>query len=211
MFTELTFDELNRMNKTKKSIDFERYFDEMDLTKDQKRKRILLAEKLEDKILNILALIFTMQQYSSVDWSKIERDIENMYLEILIEDEALDTTMRQYARTFSQNIIKSTQNNESNLYYYTGDRAKWISENEANTIWNYLEFLQAINEGKTRKQWIDKRDDRERESHIKVGRTVKPIGEYFLVGNSLLLYPKDYSADADLSEIVNCRCSIKYY
>lgn len=58
---------------------------------------------------------------------------------------------------------------------------------------------------------MDIRDKKERETHLRVGRTIKPIEEPFVVGESLMQYPKDTSLGADSSEIVNCRCTIRYF
>ena len=57
---------------------------------------------------------------------------------------------------------------------------------------------------------VDIRDKRERKDHREVGGTIKPITEPFLVGDSVMDYPKDTSYGASASQIVNCRCSIKY-
>jgi hypothetical protein len=88
----------------------------------------------------------------------------------------------------------------------------YIAENEANTSYAYIEYIQAIKQGKTRKQWLDIKDNKERKTHLRVGSEVKPIREPFKVGDSLMLFPKDkktYSADD--KEVVNCRCSIRYF
>jgi hypothetical protein len=76
---------------------------------------------------------------------------------------------------------------------------------------NHAEYAQAVGSGKTKKQWIDMKDSRERATHLVVGGTVLPIGDYFVVGDSLMLYPKDDSAGAGLEEICGCRCTIKYF
>ena len=97
------------------------------------------------------------------------------------------------------------------MYYYSSDRAIFIAENESLICWNHQDFSDAIKSGKRRKQWMDVRDKKERETHLQVGRTVNPINEPFLVGNSLMQYPKGTSFGASSSEIVNCRCTIKYF
>ena len=87
----------------------------------------------------------------------------------------------------------------------------FIAENEANTDMNYLEYVKAVNDGKTKKKWIDMKDKRERKTHLKVGSMTIPIERPFPVGDSLMQFPKDFSLGADAKEIVNCRCSIQYY
>lgn len=110
----------------------------------------------------------------------------------------------------SYQIIESVQNNPDDPFYVAPDRAKYLAENEANTSLNHQDFVDAIAAGKTRKKWVDIRDDRERPDHRKVGGTIKPITEPFLVGDSIMDYPKDTSYGASANQIVNCRCTIKY-
>jgi hypothetical protein len=85
------------------------------------------------------------------------------------------------------------------------------AENEANSVKNYTDYRKAIEKGKTKKKWIDMRDKRERKTHLEVGGTVIPINEPFVVGNSLMMFPKDDSLGAADKEIINCRCSVKYF
>ena len=48
MLSARTFDEVNNMNQTYRAIDFETYFGEMELSEEEKNKRISLAERLEE-------------------------------------------------------------------------------------------------------------------------------------------------------------------
>ena len=118
--------------------------------------------------------------------------------------------MDNYIQNISYQIIESVQNNPDDPFYVSPDRAKYLAENEANTSLNHQDFVDAIAAGKTRKKWVDIRDDRERPDHRKVGGTIKPITEPFLVGDSIMDYPKDTSYGASANQIVNCRCTIKY-
>ena len=60
------------------------------------------------------------------------------------------------------------------------------------------------------KTWLATRDSRTRETHdIADGQTVA-MDELFNVGGSLLDFPGDFSNNADVSEIVNCRCTLIY-
>lgn len=105
----------------------------------------------------------------------------------------LDEYMDNYIQNISYQIIESVQNNPDDPFYVSPDRAKYLAENEANTSLNHQDFVDAIAAGKTRKKWVDIRDDRERPDHRKVGGTIKPITEPFLVGDSIMDYPKDTS------------------
>jgi len=60
------------------------------------------------------------------------------------------------------------------------------------------------------KEWETVIDGLERETHYDAnGQTVNHT-DAFLVGDSALLYAGDTSLGAELKEVVNCRCSIKY-
>lgn len=207
----MDYDELNELVGMNRSEDYEDYFGIMDLSDSDKEKRIELAERLEDNFLLVLAFLFTMQQYQSINWQTIRTRFESAYRDALTNIITIDEYLDSYIRQFSYDVAESTQNRVNDPYYYSLDRSRVMAENESNTAWNYSDFQSAIQSGYTRKQWIDIRDRRERESHRAVGGTVKPIDEPFVVGSSFMNYPKDTSYGASSSEIVNCRCSIRYF
>ena len=211
MFEQMTFDELNKLVGKKQSDPYEIYFGEMDLTETEIKKRIALAEKLEENFLFAMALLFTMTQYNSVNYEQIRNKFEKSYFKAIGGIIIADDYIKQYIKNFSYDITDSTKAHADDMYYYSSDRAIFIAENESLICWNHQDFSDAIKSGKRRKQWTDVRDKKERETHLQVGRTVKPINEPFLVGNSLMQYPKDTSFGASSSEIVNCRCTIKYF
>ena len=67
----MDYDELNELVGMNRSEDYEDYFGIMDLSDSDKEKRIELAERLEDNFLLVLAFLFTMQQYQSINWQTI--------------------------------------------------------------------------------------------------------------------------------------------
>lgn len=212
MFEGMSFDELNQLNAGKRSVDYETYFGEMELSEEEKKKRISLAKSFENEFLIVLAYLFSLQQYNQgINWENIRRRFEEGYLTAVSGAIAVDEYIQSYARQFSYYVSDSTKNHEEDPYYYSFDRSIWMAENESNTSFNYQEFSDAIKAGKTKKKWVDIRDTKERETHRKVGGTVKKITEPFLVGESIMMYPKDTSFGAESSEIINCRCTIKYF
>lgn len=211
MFGQVTFDELNKLVGKNRSEPYKVYFGEMDLTESEINERITLAEKLEENFLFVMALLFTMAKYNSVNYEQIRNKFEKSYFKAIDGIIIADDYMNQYIRNFSYDITDSTKAHADDMYYYSSDRAIFMAENESLTCWNHQDFSDAIKSGKRRKQWMDVRDKKERETHLQVGRTVKPIEEPFLVGNSLMQYPKDTSLGASSSQIVNCRCTIKYF
>lgn len=211
MFEGMTFDELNELVENPRSEPPTEYFGVMELSEQEKKKRIALAEDLDRNFLEIFILLFLMQQYNALDWEKAREKFNDAYIKNISKYFIPDNELKMNIRTFSYDIIDATKRHESDPYYYSQDRCRAVSCNESNNSMSYQEFSLAVKSGKTMKEWIDIKDKRERETHQKVGRTSKPIKEPFLVGESLMLFPRDKSLGAHLKEIVNCRCSIRYY
>ena len=205
------YDELNEIVGMDRSEDFPDYFDVMDLSDQDKEKRITLAEKLEDNFLFVLAYLFAIQQYANVDWEEIRIRFESAYRGALENTIIIDEYLDLYIRQFAYDMVDSTQSHIDDPYYYSHDRARFAAENESNSSWNYADYQEAIQNGKTKKRWVDVGDKRERDSHRQVGGTIKPIDEPFAVGGSLMQFAKDTSLGAASSEIINCRCKTIYY
>ena len=206
------FEELNNIEVSKpRSIPYEEYFGEMDLSDEQKEKRISFAEQMDDVMLFIFALFTVYRSYEmEPSYSFIVNELVDEYKLVAGNYTEIDKHLNDYIEEFSNNIVETTIKNQSDPYYMSDDRASYVAENEANTTLNYVQFQEAIKSGKTQKEWVDMRDRRERKSHLKVGGTKIPIRDAFVVGNSLMMFPKDDSLGAEASEIINCRCSVKY-
>lgn len=211
MFDGLSFDELNSLLANKRSMSFEQFFGEMELSDDEIQQRIELAEKLEDGFLFVLALLFTMQQYNEVNWERARQEYENRYLSALAGYVTITPYIRQYVRDMSYDIMDSTKKHQAEYYYYSPDRGKFMAECEANTTRSYQCNEDAIAQGKTMKRWLTMRDKRVRTTHKEVGGTSKPIGEPFYVGGSLMMFPRDTQYSPPNSLVCGCRCSIIYY
>ena len=211
MFEGLSFDELNNLVANKRSMSFEQFFGEMELSDEEIQQRIELAEKLEDGFLFVLALLFTMQQYNEVNWERARQEYENRYLSALAGYVTITPYIRQYVRDMSYDIMDSTKKHQSEYYYYSPDRGKFMAECEANTTRSYQCNEDAIAQGKTMKRWLTMGDKRVRTTHKEVGGTSKPIGEPFYVGGSLMMFPRDTQYSPPNSLVCGCRCSIEYY
>ena len=211
MFDGMSFDELNSLLANKRSMSFEQFFGDMELSDDEIQQRIELAEKLEDGFLFVLALLFTMQQYNEVNWERARQEYENRYLSALAGYVTITPYIRQYVRDMSYDIMDSTKKHQSEYYYYSPDRGKFMAECEANTTRSYQCNEDAIAQGKTMKRWLTMGDKRVRETHKEVGGTSKPIGEPFYVGGSLMMFPRDTQYSPPNSLVCGCRCSIEYY
>lgn len=206
------FDELSDISeKNMRSIPYDEYFDEMDLTEEEKEKRKQFSREFEDVMLFIFALLSVMRQYGSINKKYIIGQLQSRYSELVLQYMDIDKYLDDYIADFSIETVDTTIKHIDDPFYLSNDRGILISENEANGIFNYGEFSEAIKAGKKRKQWVDVRDRKERKTHREVGGMVIPIEDAFIVGNSLMLFPKDTSLGAEMKEIANCRCTVKYF
>lgn len=230
-----SFDEVNDILGYSRSETYDKYFGDMDLTDEEKSKRIDIAKELEAGFLYVLAYIFTSAEYDNLDWYTIRLEFERVYREAISGVIDIDDYIDNYIYQFAEDVTSSTRSHiggdinsglktrdgafligalavsQEDLYYISHDRAIFIAENEANSFWNYGDYKAAILSGKSMKQWIDIRDRKERETHRRVGGTIISIYEPFMVGSSFMEFPKDTSYGASASEIVNCRCSARYF
>lgn len=211
MFEGLPFDEINSLIPNKRSMSFEQYFGEMQLTDEEIQNRIELAEKLEDGFIFVLALLFTMQQQNLMDWERARQEYENRYLAALVGYVTITPYIQNYIKSMSYDIMDSTRNHQNDIYYYSPDRSRFMAENESNFARSYQVNEDAVASGFKRKRWITMRDNKVRETHREVDGQVRAIDNLFYVGGSLMGYPRDGSLGASSSEIVGCRCSIQYF
>ncbi len=202
----LPIDEINR------SIPYREYFGIMALTEKQKKDRIAFAERLEDELFLIYMLFSTLKDYSVTDDKIIVRQLTQAYLDV-VSTFAIpqDDYILEIAALFATDFVRTTIKHIEEAWYTSQDRVMYNAENEANTVLNYKDYIDAIGKGYTRKTWITENDLRVRDTHIPLEGETIPISDLFVVGNALMRYPKDleYAADSP-EEIVNCRCSIKY-
>jgi len=217
------FDELNSSDKKwKRSIPYEKYFGEMELSDEEKEKRIELAKKIEIAFVYLFSLI-ELNEFEDKD--DLYNTTYDMYLGVAndymnategtlayinsyvssIVDEIIDTTLENTQETEDEEIDETDY-----AYYLSLDRAMFIAENEANAIANYKQLYDALKKGLTQKTWLTMKDKRVRHTHKKIDEHTIPILSTFDVGGSKMLYPKDTSHHADDKEIINCRCVCLY-
>lgn len=238
MASILTFDELNRLEG--KSISHEDYFSAIPgLSKTQVRKRIKLAKDIDENVKKVFDLIPFLLFHNKIDWNELETQIEDlMFLAVsgsLAEGEMSEEIM-MHLRIMAMEIIDVTQRNFQIVgpepgdvaasvlaattdrkdaefkggYYVSGRRATIIGQNTSNQVFNHVDNRNAVKNGYTRKQWISMRDAFVRPTHHIADSQTRKIDEPFIVGNSLLMYPTDWSLGASPEEIINCRCGIIY-
>lgn len=204
------FDELNTPSESK-IIPIEQYFDEMELTRAEKEQRKEFAESMEEVMLFIFILFLTMKEYNCVNKDYIIQQLEIRYSGIVSKYVDIDRYLEDYIVEFSTDTVETTIKNGDTAYFTSGDRAILIAENESHFTFSRKEYYEAIKAGKTKKQWMDVKDNKERKTHREVGGMILPIREPFVVGNSLMMYATDHSLNAEAKELINCRCTTRYF
>lgn len=204
------FDELSIPTKSK-IIPIGQYFDEMKLTKTEKEQRKEFAESMEEVMLFIFMLFLTMREYKYINKQYIIQQLEIRYFGIVSKYVDIDSYLEEYIREFSEDTVSVTIKNENTPYFTSDDRAILIAENESHFTFSRNEYYQALKSGKAKKQWMDIQDNKERKTHREVGGMILPIREPFVVGNSLMMYATDHSLNAEAKELINCRCTTRYF
>ena len=191
-------------------LSFDRYFGEMELSESQKKMRIKEADQFEEMMFFIFELVSIMSDYQYINKGYLEQELKQRYLNIAEKYSGIDDYVEDYAREFASLTIQVTLENLSDDYYTSEERATLIAENEANSNINYFDMKQAIEERKTKKRWKTQRDKKVRETHRRIDGQEIDIEDAFLVGDSLMRFPKDIYYGARLEEIAGCRCVVEY-
>lgn len=204
------FDEINDLSE-RNILSIEDYFDEMELSDEEKEKRKEFSESMTDVMLFIFALFSVMRQYDYINKQYIISQLHSRYSEVVLKYMDIDKAVDDYIQWFSEEIVDATLKYPDEEYYLSNDRAMLVGVNEANSILGYRQLQEAKERGYTRKTWITERDKKVRKTHREVDMQEIPINQYFLVGDSLMMYPHDnITFDIDPKEVINCRCSVVY-
>lgn len=206
---DLKIDELNTLNQVFDYQDYiEHYFDPMQISKSQRKKRQELAEELMDIVLYFL--MWCEKAPEKVQSDEIQRQFQNEFKEKVFGYAEPSTFFDNYIPLLIAQIIENTIKHLNEEYYTSVERAALIGCNEANTVIGHTELENAKALGKKWKVWRTELDEKVRPTHQDMEGVVKPIDEPFSVGNSLMMIPHDSSLGADANEIVNCRCVCEY-
>ena len=201
-------DELNNI----RSVDPRTYFEEMGLTEEEINERMGFTEKANSIFDLILVLILVSDDRSESFYRMMRGRLEGDYLSLINEYAEPDDYLIDYATDFSGNFIDATIAHIEDEWYTSADRSLFNAENSANDVLNYKEFLNAIKEGKTKKEWVTEKDAKVRKTHQLVSGKKIDINDMFYVGGIPMRFPKDYEyAEAFPQETINCRCRVKYF
>lgn len=187
--------------------EIEKYFDEMELDENEKEKRKDFSKKFIRFILPILVLIYVAKKH---DREKSIKQIRNGYKGILTEYMEVDDFIDDHISQFSEDIIDTTILNIDDEYFTSEMRALLISVNEANTDFNYNQYINAIESGKKFKIWRTEKDKRVRKTHKALDDKQIPIMNVFKVGKTYMRFAHDTLFGVDYAELSNCRCTTEY-
>lgn len=209
---KMKIDELNTLSASDEPFDYEdyieHYFDVMQISEKQKKERIEAAEELFDIILYFLIWCEEFPEQINDD---VIRQFENDYKEKIFEFSEPDDYLASYVPIFIKNLIDVTMEHKEDEYYTSVERAANVAVNESNLTFGYSELQKAMDAGYKYKTWRTELDNRVRPTHAMIEGWTIPIDQPFLVGDSLMMFPKDqYTFGADPKEVVNCRCVCSY-
>ena len=202
-----TFDELNKLVGMKRSEPLAYYFAPMKLSAKQKRQRLRLAEALEEEFVYMMAYMF--YAYPNINESMVD-ELRKRYVSQLELLGIACADAKAQAEKFAIDAIESTQRHKDDPYYYSKDRARLCAEDQANFIYDGIDFADALENGYLFKTWETVGDNRVRESHIEVEGLTIPIDEPFSLQGGLMMAPHDASMGVSEDELIMCRCSLSY-
>lgn len=192
----MKFDELNRL---------QRFFSKMKIPQEDKDKRVSLGLLLYDAFF----YVFSMMKMEI----KVEGEIDHDYYVRLLDGRIKDALENvpydeEYITKLTEDVIDTTERHLDDEYYFSQERALLAAQNESNSVYNNIDYINALSEGKMFKRWVTEEDDKVRPEHEDVDMMIIPIEEYFPVGGDMLMYPHDYHASPQ--NIINCRCTCEY-
>lgn len=196
---------------------YDEYFGEMPLSEKQKKERIEAAKRFQRTMEDVFLLIAEARkgQFQEFDSLNIIGTVISMirdgYIEVMPKRASESPLASIYVNKFANDVVRATYDDIDDPYMLSEDRAMFIAENEANTMYEDEDFIAAIEDGMTRKRWLTMMDKRVRDTHRDVEGVTIPIHDFFHVGDALMLYPKDVINGGEYpEEYVNCRCSCIY-
>ena len=198
-----TIDEFQNLYGYDGEINWEEFYDAMDISEKQKEKRKSVADKLFFILLSLFLLVDETRDIVVCEWY-----LRNNLTDLIIGYGVYDSNSLNYINKFTEEYITNTFNNEGD-YWTSDDRAMIGALNESNSIVNYSELVDAIEQGYTKKTWRAELDNRTRKDHRDMdGKTIN-IEDTFKFPDCEMYYPHDFE-NGTSEQIANCRCVCKY-
>ena len=190
----MKFDELNRLRS---------FFSKMKLPQEDKDKRVSLGLLLYDAFFYVFSMMkLELKLKGEIDHDYYIRVLDGRLRDVLDDNE-------EYIQRLTEDVIDATERHLDEEYYFSEERALLIAQNESNSVYNNIDFVNAIREGKMFKTWITEEDSKVRPAHEDVDLVTIPIQESFFVGGDMMMYPHDY-LNGSAENLINCRCTCEY-
>lgn len=204
-------------------IPIDRFFAEMDLSDDEKKRR----EDLADELYLLFLLFFSeieaertlgkeidVEYYKDMLTRRVCYDFETLYVVLiatLLGRKTMTDELKENVRQRMSDIVDTTMKFEDE-FYTSDDRATMLACNETNYLGNDTDYHIAEYQGYRHKKWQSMKDEKVRLHHFEVDEQVLEIDEYHQVGLAEMRFPMDMSRNAaeHPEETVNCRCVEKY-
>lgn len=202
----MKIDKLNVVEKPK-ILTIEKYFGEMPLTEEQKKKRIDMCEDFEVFLLYIIEL---GEELERMQLDILIGQLQMGFIEIASKHLDMTEAIIERINEDAMYIAETTKKNLDVPFFTSPDRARLVAENETQSLFNLSEFDRAKEQGFKFKEWLAMLDEKTRETHAMADGQKVDIDTPFIVGNSLMMFPTDTSLGAPPEEIINCRCIMRY-
>lgn len=202
----MKIDKLNVVEKPK-ILTIEKYFGEMPLTDEQKKKRIDMCEDFEVFLLYIIEL---GEELDRMQLDILIGQLQMGFIEIASKHLDMTEAIIERINEDAMYIAETTKKNLDVPFFTSPDRARLVAENETQSLFNLSEFDRAKEQGFKFKEWLAMLDEKTRETHALADGQKVDIDTPFIVGNSLMMFPTDTSLGAPPEEIINCRCIMRY-
>lgn len=208
--------------------------------KDKKKRINLAEDMAEILMLYFTILLeqeMQKQQYEDYLANRIKAVAEN---EIGVSSEYIDEWSKHKAKTINErtlrniieNIVEDFEEDDETeepaeeeeyieieeldikvpkkKYWTSPERAMLIGIDLSTSLSNYINYVDAIDQGKTTKTWDSVNDNKVRDTHEEAHGQTVGIFDLFTVGESVMLFPGDSENGAEDKELINCRCSVSY-
>ena len=206
----------------RKIIPIDKFFQEMDLSDDEKKRREDLAQDLYILFsLYFAEIVAERMGNHEIDVAYYKDMLYRQYCDkvevylvllfALLGRKTISDTMKEDIRQRVSDIVDTTMKFDDE-FYTSSDRATLLACNEANFVGNTTDYDIAKYQGYRHKQWLTMADEKVRATHTAVeGKTIG-IDEYFQVGLAEMLYPMDMSRNGaeHPEETASCRCVCVY-
>lgn len=217
----MTINGFDELNTPKVQVEEpEEYFKKMDISPKQRKERVETSKELADVMLFLFALLAIEMQANKPNYPSVLRSFRQRFREVVGKHSRIDDYVENYINEFTGGMFDTTRkymeaagvgmDGRTDAGWWTSvDRATAVGENEANSILNYEELQQAVDEGYTTKKWVTERDNRVRKDHKGMDSVKVGIGEYFVFPDCIMLAPHD-AVNGTPEQTNGCRCTLIY-